>query len=507
MQWRVFGTTEVGSKPLMRALITIGFLLMGWAIVAQPYFNNRYDISDTTNLPDGGQSVLFMDTTILVKGWSSYDTRLINTVKVDPSGNFQSQNLIIHDSLNYHSGLMHRTADDKIVMGGYVWKDTIYYPTLYLMNLDGDTLWTESYGTGVGVYRELGHDAISTQEGGFILIGDSKKDDYPTSDLYLIKTDVNGNVEWDKTIGGSNTDYGWEIDTIAGGGYAIAGTTWSYGPNADVYVARLDTGGNVMWYDNIGDQWDDTAFPHVMVTSENKILFAGANTVNDDVFKYTRKWAALYDTLGNQLWEKMYADTGRWTGFSGIVETNEGDFVLIGVVPDDGPGTAIGDIWKLNNNGDSIWSREYRLATGSLSMHYTTDIDLTDNNGFVVSGYIQIQPPDTGDQDVWVVRLDSMGCVTPGCHLVGIEEPMIVDVQLTAYPNPSRGIYTIDLPDIPRNNSSLKIFNSVGSLVRELSIADSQSSIVLDISNEPSGFYLLHLQTNMGIVLGRVVKE
>ncbi len=78
-------------------------------------------------------------------------------------------------------------------------------------------------------------------------------------DVYVVKLDGAGNVEWTRTIGGPKDDVGVSIVQTGDGGYAVAGCTWSFGAGRwDVYVVKLDGAGNVEWTRTIGGgNWDE----------------------------------------------------------------------------------------------------------------------------------------------------------------------------------------------------------------------------------------------------------
>jgi hypothetical protein len=72
-------------------------------------------------------------------------------------------------------------------------------------------------------------------------------------DVYVVKLDANGNLQWTRTIGGENEDLGHSLIQTSDGGYAIAGETYSFGAGGyDVYVVKLDATGNLQWTKTIG---------------------------------------------------------------------------------------------------------------------------------------------------------------------------------------------------------------------------------------------------------------
>jgi hypothetical protein len=93
--------------------------------------------------------------------------------------------------------------------------------------------------------------------------------------MYVVKLDSSGNVVWTKTIGGSNWDYLWSIIQSGDGGYVVAGWTLSFGAGgADMYVVKLDSSGNVQWTKTIGGGGPDVA-NSIIQSSDGGYVVAG----------------------------------------------------------------------------------------------------------------------------------------------------------------------------------------------------------------------------------------
>jgi len=115
---------------------------------------------------------------------------------------------------------------------------------VYVVKLDakGNLQWTKTIG---GENEDWGYSLIQTSDGGYAIAGATKSFGAGWDDVYVVKLDANGNLQWTKTIGGKNDDEGFSLIQTADGGYAIAGYTRSFGAgNGDVYVVKLDKNGN-----------------------------------------------------------------------------------------------------------------------------------------------------------------------------------------------------------------------------------------------------------------------
>jgi len=133
--------------------------------------------------------------------------------------------------------------------GGYIiagWTDS--YGTggdVYLIktNASGDTLWTRTYG---GTIYDEGNSVARTTDGGYIITGDTYSYGAGGDDVYLVKTDSLGETLWTRTCGATDLDKGYSVAQTFDGGYIITGYTRSYGAgNGDVYLIKTDANGNV----------------------------------------------------------------------------------------------------------------------------------------------------------------------------------------------------------------------------------------------------------------------
>jgi hypothetical protein len=110
-------------------------------------------------------------------------------------------------------------------------------------NASGDTLWTRTYGGANGDY---GYSVQQTQDGGYIVAGYTQSFGAGGFDVYLVKTNASGDTLWTRTYGGAGGDFGDVTQQTSDGGYIISGTTNSFGAGAyDVYLIKTDGNGNV----------------------------------------------------------------------------------------------------------------------------------------------------------------------------------------------------------------------------------------------------------------------
>lgn len=148
------------------------------------------------------------------------------------------------------------------------------YGDVWLLKTDSnlDTLWTKTHG---GSLDDDGYSVQETYDCGYIIAGRTKSFGAGDWDVYLIKTDPNGDTLWTKTYGGDGRDEGYSVHLTSDGGYIIAGLTASFGAGGeDVYLIRTDENGNVLWTKTYGGPEDDWACS-VQETSDGGYMIAG----------------------------------------------------------------------------------------------------------------------------------------------------------------------------------------------------------------------------------------
>ncbi len=292
------------------------------------------------------------------------------------------------------------TTDLGLIAVGYNGSHPHDIKDVYLVRLDvdGDTLWTKTYG---GAEDDYGCAVQQTADLGFIITG------YTNSfggqnDVYLIKTDPDGVVEWVRVYGGSEDDYGYDVHQTADLGYIVVGQTFSFGiGGGDGYLIRTDANGDTLWTKTFGGAFADAA-QSVDVTSDQGYIITGSTNSfgagNSDVFLIRT------DINGDTLWTKTFGGTYDDVGNS-VLETADLGFFIAGYTYSV-TGGEDSDIYLLStdSNGDINWEQTYG---DSGSYQYGYSADETNDEGFVIGGNANATGGEDGD--LYLLRTDSLG--------------------------------------------------------------------------------------------------
>ena len=132
--------------------------------------------------------------------------------------------------------------------------------------------WAKTFG---GRKNDLGFSMQQTRDGGFILLGWTESFGAGGQDFWLIKTDANGNKEWDRTFGGHSSDVGYSVQQTSDGGFILLGYTWSFGAGrSDIWLIKTDANGNKQWEKTFGGDSIDVG-QSVQQTSDGDFILLG----------------------------------------------------------------------------------------------------------------------------------------------------------------------------------------------------------------------------------------
>lgn len=274
---------------------------------------------------------------------------------------------------------------------------------VWVAKLDGkgSTVWERHYDkarTGTP------HCVIATADGGYVVAGREQSSNPDYFDGWVAKLDGEGKVVWERFYGGKADEDIAAIRETPEGGYIFAGSTQSKGAgDSDAWVVKIDASGEVRWEHTFGSPHADAALD-IIALGDKGYVVAGYSDADRDRHKRDG-WIIRLDAKGNKLWEHMYG--GRENDLvREIRPANDGGFIVVGsTVPQEGAST---DAWvfRIDKDGNELWHR----AIGGQHADEATAVVPQLDGAFVVVG--KTRSKGAGGTDAWVMRLNALGEMT-----------------------------------------------------------------------------------------------
>lgn len=300
-------------------------------------------------------------------------------------------------------------AATQLEDGGFAAVGLIYprdhFGQALVMRLDksGGIIWQKH----VGGIASTAHDIQATSDGGFVVLAEVGYTSW-ARDLWLMKFDSGGTIEWQKTYGHRGPwEWGSRLLLTSDGGYFITCQTRSWYP----LLMKLDSSGAIEWskYIRFLVDVDDIITACELEDSGFVIAFRDLDWERPNT---SDAYLIRLDSTGSLVWQKKF-DSGGEDLPLGVIRTRDRNLVLVGSTRL--PGSASRALlMKLDLDGTVIWQRTYGGAgprsTGS-SIYETAD------GGLLMGG--NSNSFGGGDRDIWVLKLDSDGLLRGSCGIVG----------------------------------------------------------------------------------------
>jgi len=273
----------------------------------------------------------------------------------------------------------------------------------WLIKVDssGNHEWNKTYG---GANADLPFSLVATGDGGYVLAGRTRSFGAGAADAWLVKTDASGNMEWNKTYGGPRVDVAHAVIQTSDGGYALAGYTESFGADGqDLWLVKTDNDGNLEWRKRFGGSGDEDS-RGVIETSDGGYALAGFTTsfgAGSEDF-----WLIKVDSSGNHEWNKTYGGANADLPFS-LVATGDGGYALAGRTQSFGAGSL--DFWlvKVDSSGNHEWNKTYGGASNDPAHSMVETNVVATGNGYALAGFTTSF--GAGGQDGWLIKTDMDG--------------------------------------------------------------------------------------------------
>ncbi len=292
------------------------------------------------------------------------------------------------------------TSDGGYILAGYYTRSSGAGDwDMYLVKTDanGWKLWSRTFG---GTASDYGCSVQETSDGGYILAGWTWSFGAGDADMYLVKTNANGRKLWSRTFGGTLLDSALSVQETSDGGYILAGFTDSFGAGwYDMYLVKTDADGNELWSRTFGGTDSDYAVS-VQKTSDGGYILAG------HTYSFGAGSGDMYlvktGANGNELWSRTFGGTDfDWA--ESVQQTSDGGYILAGSTYSFGAGSTDMYLVKTDANGGELWSRTFGGTDGDGAR----SVQETSGGGYIIAGATWSY--GAGDYDMYLVKTDANG--------------------------------------------------------------------------------------------------
>jgi hypothetical protein len=323
-----------------------------------------------------------------------------------------------------------QTQDGGFIITGETTSFGAGFYDVYLVKTDsvGDILWARTYG---GTDYDIGRSVQETQDLGYIVAGETNSFGVGLVDVYLIKVDSLGDTLWTRTYGGGREDAGRSVQQTQDGGFIVTGETNSFGMGlADVYLIKVDSLGDTLWTKTYGLLLNDIGYS-VQQTTDGGYIIAG------ETFSFGSGSGDVYlvktDTLGDTLWTRTYGGTDDDDGYS-VQQTSDSGYIIAGHTKSFGAGS--NDVYLIKTSvegevGVEEESSEFRISNNEFRLLQNQP------NPFLNSTIIHYQLPTTNYVTLTVYDITGRLIET---LVVESQEPGVYQLQWDGK-NQASGIY------------------------------------------------------------------
>ncbi len=491
------------SNNIKSVFIFICLLFSIEPVFSQHWFNKTFNIyddsarqvqhigTDFVKKPDGNVIVLSLsdnlheyDTLNILKSY--FDLSLFDKTgqKIDSSryffkGNFFSANaMLAYDSTSYFIGgniINYYESFNKI--NGF---DLM----LIRINENLDTLWTKKY--ILGNDDEYINKLIKTPDGNVLLYGTkcNSINSKNHCEYYLLKVDTNGNEIYRKYYTSINSSR-----SRSGGIKYLNNRIITFGSSDSTnkiikpYVFITDNNGNQLFskrFDNIGLE-DDYFFPSDLIVNQDGSMLLVGNILNGLEFVF-RGYIIKLDSNLNVLWQRIIEGDENY--FERAMKFNS-KYMMVGYKKDERLNRYFAMVALYRENGNKVFERTYGIPNSNFTDGDMKSLNFVSDSAIWVIGEATIGKTPNNIQRTWIFTIDTFGCLSPGCAVLGVDDVPFTIEPLKVYPNPASDFVQLSHTE---EIESYKIYDATARLITSGKYLNN-----IDVSNLANGLYYVHV--------------
>ena len=315
-------------------------------------------------------------------------------IKTDSEGQEEWNQTFDGNDRDYGKSVQ-QTVDGGYVITGSTGSDYSYDVWLIKTDSKGKEEWNQTFS---GYHKDYGHSVQQTIDGGYIITGETSSSGNGSSDVLLIKTDQQGQEEWIQTFGGSDYDIGNSIEQTYDGGYIITGSTRSYGNGSDdILLIKTNSQGQEEWNQTFGGGYIDIG-NSIKQTSDNGYIITGYTQSYGNGSRDV--WLIKTNSQGNEEWNQTFGGSYVDIGNS-IQQTTDGGYIIAGSKGTD----YYSDLWliKTDYQGNQEWNKTF----GGSDYDFGIAVQQTTDDGYIITGHTRSF--GNGGYDVFLIKTDFQG--------------------------------------------------------------------------------------------------
>ena len=468
-------------KTILCLLFTISISKFSYA--QSITFEKYYDFGATESgncvqqTPDGGY--------VITGGYNNSGTTGADLLimKTDSEGTLQWEKTYGGPYVD-EGKFVQNTFDGGFIVTGVKDDITSFNSKIWLLKMDanGDTTWTKTITAGLGANHA--YYVEQTTDSGYFIAGYTSARGAGNLDVFIVKTNVNGDTLWTKTYGGPDADVAYSAQQTFDGGFIIGGTTNSFGLiYGDFYLLKTDANGDSLWTKTYGGVRVDDCHSVRQTSDSGYIMVGYSGSFLDTLFNDI--YLVKINSNGDTLWTKDIGGLGDDAGYS-IKETTGNGYIICGAT---GSATINYNLYliKTDVNGDTIWTKQYGKSNWREFGYY---VCMVNDGGYAIVGQTtEFSNPD----NIYFIKTDSAGVVT------GINNIPVKSTSIVIYPNPFSVSATLLIPEnFHLKNAEISVYDSFGREVIRSAITSSK--IELQRGNFSAGVYFIQLTDNTKIL-------
>ena len=329
-------------------------------------------------------------------------------IKTTASGDVEWQRTFNKGGAEVGRALLYVPGSGFVILGTTSSRETNFGDQTWIIGTDseGSLQWEKTYPSGAG------NDIQQTSDGGYVVVGESYIRELGRQ-VWLVKMDRMGNVEWDKSYGSSVPEEGMSVQETSDAGYIIVGYTGAVPGlwegrgkgDPDLWLVKVDRHGNIEWDKTFGGSLGDEG-QCVRQTSDGGYILAGTTESEDLLTAIDGIWLIKTDAHGDMQWDRVLVN-GLSNWGECVRETTDGGFVVVGTTRHSDTFSNRGtDFWliKTDRSGDVEW--EETLGVGRSDHRYNDEIGYcvrqTRDGGYIVVGEKNAYEPE--ESAIWLVK-------------------------------------------------------------------------------------------------------